>query len=137
MCTSDTTEPRNKEGKAALAYLVTSAVCALFGAIYEHFSHGVYSYYMIYAFAFPLCMGALPFEAMSVAGKKNNRSAAADNLWHCAAATLTAGSIVRGALEIYGTSNRLVGIYPAAGIALALSALIITVIMKFRGKPQK
>lgn len=33
------------------------------GAVYEHFSFGVYSYFMIYAFAIPLAGGALPFLA--------------------------------------------------------------------------
>ena len=33
---------------------------ALFGAVYELFSHEVYSYYMIYAFGIPLILGVLP-----------------------------------------------------------------------------
>ena len=41
--------------------LGSSVFFALFGAIYEQFSHQVYSYYMIYAFALPLILGALPW----------------------------------------------------------------------------
>ena len=40
--------------KTALLYLVAALSAALFGGIYEQFSHGVYSSFMIYAFLFPL-----------------------------------------------------------------------------------
>ena len=49
------------------------SILALFGAIYELFSHDVYSYYMIYAFAIPLLMGVLPYEAMLVFNKYPGR----------------------------------------------------------------
>ena len=42
-------------------YLAVTAACVLLGAVYETFSHGVFSYYMIYAFAFPLAGGVIPF----------------------------------------------------------------------------
>ena len=41
-------------------YLSVTVFSALFGAVYELFSHGVYSYCMIYAFAFPLLLGDIP-----------------------------------------------------------------------------
>ncbi len=43
-----------KSGRTSLNYLWISLFCLLFGAVYELFSHGVYSMYMIYAFVFPL-----------------------------------------------------------------------------------
>ena len=45
----------------ACVYLAVSAFCAVFGEVYEHFSHNVYSAYMVFAFAFPLAGGALLF----------------------------------------------------------------------------
>lgn len=39
---------------------VFAAFCAIFAAIYEHFSHQVYSPYMICAFLFPVCLGIVP-----------------------------------------------------------------------------
>lgn len=44
--------------KTACAYLAVSAFCAVFGAVYEHFSHNVYSACMVFAFAFPLAGGS-------------------------------------------------------------------------------
>ena len=42
-------------------YLLVTILCAAFGAVYELFSHGVFSYYMLYAFGVPLLGGVLPF----------------------------------------------------------------------------
>ena len=45
--------------RIARNYAAASLFCALFGAVYELFSHEVYSYSMIYAFIIPLAGGAL------------------------------------------------------------------------------
>lgn len=58
MSTSD-----NRYLKTSFIYLIVSIVLMIAGAVYEHFSFGVYSYFMIYAFAIPLAGGALPFLA--------------------------------------------------------------------------
>lgn len=44
--------------REGLLHLMAALFLALFGAVYEHFSHGVFSYYMIYAFLIPLAPGA-------------------------------------------------------------------------------
>ena len=44
----------------AFRYLLITILCALFGAVYEAFSHGVYAYGMLYGLAFPLLGGVLP-----------------------------------------------------------------------------
>ena len=99
--------------------LIVSLFCALFGAVYERFSHGVYAYGMLYAFAFPLTLGVLPlllFELLRAPYPK----AAARNLWHAGIAALTVGSLVTGALEIYGTTNPLTLVYWVLGPILLL-----------------
>ena len=60
MFTSEKSPGNGRFGLPLGAYLTASVFCALFGAVYELFSHGVYSYWMIYAFAFPLLLGAIP-----------------------------------------------------------------------------
>lgn len=47
--------------KRRVYILAVSAFCTVFGEVYEHFSHNVYSAYMVFAFAFPLAGGALLF----------------------------------------------------------------------------
>ncbi len=113
-----TSDEQKKAGRAALAYLAVSLLCALAGAIYERFSYGVYSYFMIYAFAIPLAGGALPFLAMAVFGKPRFPVRASRMAYHAGIATLTVGSLVQGILEIYGTANRLTFVYWIAGAAL-------------------
>lgn len=100
---------------------------AFFGGVYELFGHGVYSYYMLYAFAIPLAFGVLPNLIAAVRGTpKPNKIAY--NLYNSGVATLTAGSVFEGVLEIYGTTNRLVYIYPIVGITLFWSGIIVHII---------
>lgn len=105
-----------------LRSLAGTVLLALFGAVYELFSHGVYSYHMIYAFAIPLGMGVIPCTLLVLRGRKP--SVAFLRLWSAAIAVLGVGCAFQGVLEIYGTTNRLVIVYPVAGGALAAAALL-------------
>ena len=98
--------------------------------VYEGFSHGVYSFYMIYAFLFLLGGGALPFLVVGL--QKNSRSInpSAKALYHCGLATLTIGSILQGVLEIYGTTNGLIRIYWIAGLPLAIVGAVLCVLLR-------
>ncbi len=78
---------------------------------------------MIYAFAFPLMLGAFPcavFLRKSYAPGKW-----AMWLWNAAVFTWTVGSVFKGVLEIYGTTNRLILVYWVAGFAAAAAAAIV------------
>lgn len=100
------------------AMLGSSVFFALFGAVYEHFSHQVYSYFMIYAFALPLALCALPYALCLRRGRQLPDPF--PGLWNAAVLTLTVGSVLRGVLDIYGTTSRLLIVYPIAAAALAL-----------------
>ncbi len=170
-------------------YLAAAVFCALFGAVYEIFSHGVFSFFMIYAFAFPLVLGAVPMLWMGLRTAKsaeeketpmeletdteedlwfepytpeenagiglhrvsleeessdsaeyrlNSRENSPEperlfhlpgslelNAWGSGIAALTVGSIFRGVLDIYGTTNRLVIVYPVIGGILLAAGLIL------------
>ncbi len=117
MSTSDNTI------KNSLIYnLIGTVFLVVFGAIYEYFSHGVYSYFMIYAFVVPLMMGVIPYQIMFLKGYAPNRIFI--NLWNSAIATLSIGSVFAGVLAIYGTTNRLVYVYPVAGTLLIFAGII-------------
>lgn len=159
----------------SLIYLAAAVFCALFGAVYEIFSHGVFSFFMIYAFAFPLVFGAFPMLWMGLRTAKftkeekapvsfetdagedsrfepysgeestdpapyrlNSRESRPEseqvfhlpgslelNSWGSGIAALTVGSIFRGVLDIYGTTNRLVIVYPVVGGILLAAGLSI------------
>ena len=94
-------------------YAAASFVCLLLGAVYEIFSHGVYSLYMLGAWTTP-CLCALVLLA---AAKKCSLLPGSIllQLQGCGAATLTAGSLMKGVLDIYGTTNDLTAVYLPAG----------------------
>ena len=109
--------------KKAMTQLYVTLFVALFGAIYEHFSHEVYSFYMIYAFAIPLVLGVLPYSLAALHG------AAAIQIrgtkyWNAGICTLTLGSVFQGVLIIAGYTNRLIAVYPIAGVAMLALGLI-------------
>lgn len=66
MSTSD----KNYMLRLSLYHLIAAIFCAVFGGIYELFSHGVYAYFMIYAFLFPLVLGTLPFLVMGMKARR-------------------------------------------------------------------
>ncbi len=93
----------------------------LFGAVYEMFSHGVFSFYMLYAFSIPLVFGVTLYLILLFLRKYPDRVFL--NLWNSAIVAFSAGSVFKGVLEIYGTTNSLVIVYPICGCIMAVSAL--------------
>lgn len=111
-------------GKTAKAlsrfYLPASLFVLLFGAVYESFSHGVWSAYMVYAFLFPLLFGRFFWEAIAARGRKPQTPLLFLFAENAAVATMTVGFLVKGILEIYGTTNYLSPMYYVAGATLAV-----------------
>ena len=103
----------------------------MFGAVYEAFGHGVYSYAMIYAFAFPLVLGVLPLYLIT-ALRAPYPNRAIRFFLHAGIATLTVGSIVQGVLEIYGTTGPLVIVYWVLGGALTATAAVAYAIVLYK-----
>ena len=118
--------------KTALLYLAAALSAALFGGIYEQFSHGVYSSFMIYAFLFPLAGGAMP---CLLAGERvHSPPPAAGNLWGAGIAALTVGALFRGALDIYGTSSPLTNVYWIGGGLLLAAAVLVRLTGRTAGR---
>ena len=95
-------------------YLLVTILCAAFGAVYELFSHGVFSYYMLYAFGVPLLGGVLPFYCLYYF-RRRIPGTISRRFQHFGVSTVTVGCIFNGILEIYGTTNRLTNIYIIIG----------------------
>jgi hypothetical protein len=193
-----------------MRYLAASIVIAAAGAVYGLFGHGVYSYYMTYAFMIPLLAGAVPHLLAAMRGEREEGETAADGSAEAEAAcsalnsanaladaaaevhadecsestavrpdaerqeealsmddgnaehnadmadapentdepaskplldlssaqlafivTLTAGSLLKGVLDIYGTTNRLLIAYPA--VALLILAFMAVAALKQKG----
>ncbi len=110
--------------KTGFVYLFVTLFLVLFGAVYEHFSHEVYSYCMLYAFVIPLACGVLPFFSLTFSQKIPLPCRAACNLYHSGIASLTVGCIFQGVLKIYGTTNSLIRVYWIAGGGLLAGAVV-------------
>ena len=136
---SDTDAVWKRAAKTALVYLIVSLFCGVFGAVYEVFSHEVYSFYMLYAFGFPLVGGTLPFLVLVLYPHLPYPNAVSRNLYHSGIATCTVGSIMLGVLEIYGTTNRLTEFYWPVGIVLMLFGVVLYIgqLMKRTGNQNK
>ena len=132
MSTSVTARKLNPQQKLILIDLTAALFCALFGAVYEIFGHGVYSYGMIYACVFPLALGVTPMLfIMMLRAPYPNRFAR--SVYHAGIAALTVGSLVSGALEIYGTTNPLTLVYWIAGGALVAFGAVTYLVSLFYG----
>ena len=105
-------------------YLFMTIFVMLFGIIYEMFSHGVYSNYMIFAFLIPLIFGVLIFKLIEIF--KVKISLISVSFYNLAIISLTIGCIIKGFLDIYGTTNDLIYIYLiSSGILLSISLITI------------
>ena len=115
---SDIRIKKRSAGRMAIIYICISLFCGLFSAIYEHFSHEVYSDYMIYLFMFPLIGGVLPFTAIGLSKHLQCPTPISARLYNSGVAALTLGSCLAGVLDIYGTTSTYINIYWISGIAL-------------------
>ena len=121
MFTSAIDKNRRQVLRHAAGELGGAMFCAVFGMIYEVFSHEVYSYWMIYAFMFPLTAGLILLLAALKCKRPPRRKFL--NTFNAASATLALGSIAAGVVSIYGSTNVLVKVYPIVGALLLLTAL--------------
>ncbi len=133
MSTSDINR-KDRAVKASYIYLFLSILCMIFGLVYGEFGHGVYSRYMIYAFMFPLIGGAFPFLTLYIIPAIPYPGKITRDLWHCGIATITIGSLVRGALNVYGTVNPMDKIYGYVAVPLVAIAAIMYIISLFTKK---
>ena len=106
-------------------YLASSALCLVFSMVYEAFSHGVYSPYMVFAVAFPFLGGLVAVELLRLVPAVCHPGRLSINLYNSGIATLTLGSLMRGVLDIYGTGNDLVRYYAIVGILFVVVGLVV------------
>lgn len=116
-------------------WLLATVSTVLFAAVYECFSHQVYSRAMILAFLYPLLGGFIPATLLMLAKARLQPGEWTRSLWDAGIASLTLGSLFRGVLEIYGTTSCLSAVLPVLGwTLLALGLLSWTVDLR---RPEK
>jgi len=118
--------------KTALNKILFALFLVLFGAIYEIFSHEVYSYMMIYAFVPCIILAAV--YMILVLKKFSLPSKLACDIMDSGVVTISIGLVFGGIIEIYGTTNKLLYVYFACGALFILAAIITYVIGIFANR---
>lgn len=119
----------NNSRKQFFIYLYAAIGCGIFSAVYEHFSHEVYSPFMVWLFAIPLVLGALPNLAMWLFPALARGGAWQQTIHAFAIATLTVGSALQGVVEIYGTTNWFIIYFAVVGGALMALGVCLYVLV--------
>ena len=112
--------------KRMIPYFIVSVICLIFSLIYEYFSHGVISIFMLYAFSIPLTAGILRL----IFNKWLNNT-----IYRASWITLLVYSYMRGVIEIFGTTNMYLPIFLYVSIGLLL--LSITIVEEDKKKSKK
>ena len=126
LSTSVTNPSKKRFKKTAVSYMLLTLFFFAFSRIYESFSFGETSSHMHYLFALPLAGGILLLLFMKMIP---NLSRLSLNLWNSAVATITAGMLFRGIVNLSGRSTTLDMPYwyvGAAFVALALFSIVFT-----------
>lgn len=107
--------------KTAVVYTLVTVFFFIFSRIYEHFSFGETSVYMHWLFGVPLIgeVVLLIFQKLIP-----NLSRLSLNLWNSAVATIAAGVLFRGIVNLSGRSTTLDLPYWYVGLVLAGLALL-------------
>ena len=119
-------------------YVGVVLFCALFGFIYESFSHGIISYYTILGFLIPFVLGFVPYAILFFTKSEKGPNSITSNLYNAAVATLTVGCYFKGFLDIYGTTrDRHIIIYSVVGGILLLTGIVFYIISIVKSKDQQ
>ncbi len=113
-------------------YIGMALFFALLGGIYEMFSHQVYSAFMLLAFLVPVVLGVIP--SLMAAKKGEGFPAHIVQLYAGGVIMLTMGSVMKGVLDIYGTTNRKVLLFPIIAGAMLLVAVILGLAYRAKGR---
>ena len=121
--------------KTKYVFLAAAIFCLIFAIVYECFSHGVISWYMLLAWTVPALAGFMPmlvFQHRKMA--KYFPGCLARYCWYTWTGLFTLGMILRGVLDIYGTTNKLLNLYWKLGICAAVINIALWVFILIMNK---
>ncbi|HFU3854551.1 TPA: hypothetical protein ACGO3B_001314 [Streptococcus suis] len=128
------TNSTTKFSRTFISYLAMAAFLFIFSRIYESLSYGEISAFMHYMFCATLVGGILLLGLLQV---KPNLSRITYNLWNSGIATITAGCLLRGIINLSGRSTTLDQPYWYVGAGFLALSLITLFISDTRRTRQK
>ncbi|HFU3800418.1 TPA: hypothetical protein ACGO0I_001470 [Streptococcus suis] len=120
LSTSVTNQTSGRTARTFITYLATTAFLFIFSRIYESLSYGEVSVFMHYMFCVTLIGGGLLLGLLTI---KPNLSRLTFNLWNSGVATITAGFLLRGIINLSGRSTTLDQPYWFIGAGFLVLAL--------------
>ncbi|HEM4051453.1 TPA: hypothetical protein U1W10_001472 [Streptococcus suis] len=121
LSTSVTNQTSTRTPRTFITYLATTAFLFIFSRIYERLSYGEVSFFMHYMFCVTLIGGSLLLGMLTL---KPSLSRITFNLWNSGVATITAGFLLRGIINLSGRSTTLDQPYWFIGAGFLILALI-------------
>ncbi|HFI0265168.1 TPA: hypothetical protein ACGOU9_001600 [Streptococcus suis] len=121
LSTSVTNQTVGRTARTFITYLATTAFLFIFSRIYESLSYGEVSIFMHYMFCVTLIGGGLLLGFLTI---KPNLSRLTFNLWNSGVATITAGFLLRGIINLSGRSTTLDQPYWFVGAGFLILASI-------------
>ncbi|MDG3180307.1 hypothetical protein MKN84_00915 [Streptococcus suis] len=128
------TNSTTRFSRTFISYLAMVAFLFIFSRIYESLSYGEVSVFMHYMFCATLVGGILLLGLLQV---KPNLSRMTYNLWNSGIATITAGCLFRGIINLSGRSTTLDQPYWYVGAGFLALSLITLFISDTRRTRQK
>ena len=128
------TNSTTRFSRTFISYLAIAAFLFIFSRIYESLSYGEVSVFMHYMFCATLVGGILLLGLLQV---KPNLSRMTYNLWNSGIATITAGCLLRGIINLSGRSTTLDQPYWHVGAGFLALSLITLFISDTRRTRQK
>lgn len=111
--------------KEPLVWLGITVFTIIFALVYEHFSFGVWSNAMVFMFVFPLILGFIPSLILTIA-----RWGYLPRLWNDGVLVITAGSLLTGIIEIYGSDSYYTPWFFYIGTALLILGVLQIIFTK-------
>ena len=128
------TNSTTRFSRTFISYLAMAAFLFIFSRIYESLSYGEVSVFMHYMFCATLVGGIVLLGLLQV---KPNLSRMTYNLWNSGIATITAGCLFRGIINLSGRSTTLDQPYWYVGAGFLALSLITLFISDTRRTRQK
>ncbi|HEM3177213.1 TPA: hypothetical protein U0919_000727 [Streptococcus suis] len=128
------TNSTTRFSRTFISYLAMTAFLFIFSRIYESLSYGEVSVFMHYMFCATLVGGILLLGLLQV---KPKLSRITYNLWNSGIATITAGCLLRGIINLSGRSTTLDQPYWYVGAGFLALSLITLFISDTRRTRQK
>ncbi|WP_099832729.1 hypothetical protein [Streptococcus suis] len=121
LSTSVTNQTSTRTARTFITYLATTAFLFIFSRIYESLSYGEVSIFMHYMFCVTLIGGAVLLGLLQLMPTLSRLSY---NLWNSGVATITAGCLLRGIINLSGRSTTLDQPYWYIGAGFLVLSLV-------------